>query len=86
VPKDPEKLTDAEKIARYDEWAPFAASAGTYEVRGNTLVTHNVVAKMVRGMTLTEQATIKFEGDTFVASPKPGEPNSDRQTTYTRVR
>ena len=29
-PKDPAKPTDAEKIAKYDEWAPFAASAGTY--------------------------------------------------------
>ncbi len=86
APKDPEKLTDAEKIARYEEWALYAASAGTYEVKGDTLITHNVVAKMVRGMTLTEQAEIKFEGDTFVARPKPGQPNSDRQTTYTRLR
>jgi hypothetical protein len=86
VPKDPEKLTDAEKIARSNEWAPFGASAGTYEVRDNTLITHAVVAKNVGTMTLTEQATIKFEGDTFIAHPKPGEPNSDRQTTYTRVR
>jgi hypothetical protein len=86
MPKDPEKLTDAEKIARYEEWAPYAASAGTYEIKGNRLITHNVVAKMVRGMTLTEEAAIKFEGNTFVASPLPGQPNSDRQTTYTRVR
>lgn len=84
--KDPDKLTDAEKIARYDEWAPYAASAGTCEVKGNTLITHNVVAKMVMGMTLTEEATIKFEGNTFVASPMPGQPNSGRQTTYTRLR
>ena len=86
--RDPEKLTDAEKLARYDEWAPYAASAGTYEVKGDTLITHNVVAKMVpHGMTLTEQATIKFEGDTFVApGPSRVEPNSDRQTTYTRLR
>ena len=86
APKDPAHLTDAEKIALYDEWAGYGASAGTYEVRGNTIINRNVVAKMVRGMTLTEQATIKFAGDTFVASPKPGQPNSDRQTTYTRVR
>jgi hypothetical protein len=82
-------LTDAEKIARFDEWAPFAASAGTYEVRGDTLVTHNIVAKQPVGMTATEEATIKFEGaDTFVASAKspPGAPASQRQTTYTRVR
>jgi hypothetical protein len=34
APKDPAHLTDAEKIAFYDEWAGYAASAGTYEVRG----------------------------------------------------
>lgn len=85
---DLSQLTDAEKIARYDEWAPFGASAGTYEVKGDTLITHNIVAKQVRGMSLTEEATIKFEGsDTFVATAKfePGAPEG-RQTTYTRVR
>jgi len=80
-PKDPAKPTDAEKIAKYDEWAPFAASAGTYEVKGNTLITHNVLAKQVKGVTKTEEATIKFEGDSFVA----GAPDSDTQITYTRV-
>jgi hypothetical protein len=86
--KDPANLTDTEKAARYDEWAPFSASAGTYELKGDTLVTHNVVAKQVRGMTLTEVATIKFTGDTFVATARspPGAPAGERQTTYTRVR
>jgi hypothetical protein len=85
---DPSQLTDAEKLARYDEWAPFGASAGAYEVEGDTLVTHNIVAKQARGMNLTEEATIRFEGaDTFVATAKtePGVP-AGRQTTYTRVR
>jgi hypothetical protein len=85
APKDANKLTDAEKIARYEEWAPYGASAGTYEVIGNTLVTHNILAKMVRAMTITEKAAITFHGDSFVAAPLPGEPNSDRQTTYARV-
>ena len=86
APKDPAHLTDAEKIALYNEWAGYGASAGTYEVRGNTIVNHNVVAKMVRGMTLTEEAIIlKFDGNSFVARGKPGNPNSDRETTYTRI-
>ena len=76
------KLTDAERIDRYEEWAPFGASGGTYEVKGDTLITHNIVVKQVRGMTLTEEATIKFEGNSFVAST----PNSDTQITCTRVR
>jgi hypothetical protein len=80
--KDPTKLTEAEKIARYEEWDPFRASAGTYEVKGNTIITHNIVAKLAKGMTATEEATIKFEGNTFVASA----PNGDTQITYTRVR
>ena len=74
------------KIAFYNEWAPYAASAGTYEVKGNTMVNHNVLAKMARAMTLTEEAIItNFDGNSFIAQPKPGNPNSDRQTTYTRV-
>jgi hypothetical protein len=87
-PGDATKLTDAEKLARYDEWAPFGASAGAYELMGDTLITHNLVAKQVRGMNLTEEATIRFEGrNTFVATAKsePGVPPG-RQTTYTRVR
>ena len=87
APKDPAHLTDAEKIAFYNEWAGYGASAGTYEVKGNTIINHNIVAKMVRGMTLTEEAIIlNFDGNSFVARAKPGNPNSDRQTTYTRVR
>jgi len=86
APVDPAHLTDAEKIAFYNEWVGYAASAGTYEVKGNTIINHNVMAKMVRGMTLTEEAIIlDFDGHSFVAKPKPGSPNSDRQTTYTRV-
>lgn len=86
APKDLTKLTDAEKLALYQEWANFGAQAGTYEVKGDTLVTHAHVAKMVRGVGLVEQAVVKFEGDTFIAQPKPGEPNAGRQTTYTRIR
>src|SRR5215469_1370400 len=48
-PKDPAKLTDEERLARYAEWAPFSASAGTYEVKGDTLITHNIVARQARG-------------------------------------
>jgi len=87
APKDAAHLTDAEKIAFYNEWAGYAASAGTYEVKGDTIINHNILAKMVRGMTITEEAMIeKFDGNSFVARPKSGNPNSDRQTTYTRVR
>jgi hypothetical protein len=33
--QDPNRLTDAEKLARYEVWNPFTANAGTYTVKGN---------------------------------------------------
>lgn len=81
APKDPAHPSDAEKIAKYDEWAPFIASGGTYEVRGNTLITHNVVAKQVKGMTQKEEVVITFDGDSFIT----GGPDSQTRLTYTRV-
>lgn len=86
APKDLTKLTDEEKLGLYQEWANFGASGGTYEIKGDTLVTRNDIAKMVRGVGLIEQAIVTFEGETFTAQPKPGEPNAGRLTTYTRIR
>ena len=42
---DPRNLTDAEKVALYEQWRPFTASAGTYELRGSTLAWNVIVAK-----------------------------------------
>ena len=49
--KDPQNLTDAEKIARYEEWRQFAANGGTYEIKGSTLIRRVTVAKSARIMT-----------------------------------
>ena len=35
--KTPGKPTDAEKIARFEQWDLFTANAGTYEIKGTTL-------------------------------------------------
>jgi hypothetical protein len=86
APKDPANLTEAEKAALYQEWASFGAMAGTYEIKGDTLVTRNEVAKMVQGVGRVEQAIVALQGNTFTAQAKPGEPNAGRVTTYTRVR
>ena len=50
APADPQGLTDAEKIARYDQWRPFTANSGTYEISGSLLITHPIVAKNVEVM------------------------------------
>ena len=60
-PKEQEKPTVEELQAR---WGPFVANAGTYEVSGDTITTHPVVAKnpALQGK-LAGRATFKLEGD-----------------------
>ena len=85
----PGKLTEAEKIAAFEEWNPFTANSGTYEVKGNTLTRRRLVAKnefaMGAAPPLIEQYTL--EGDTLRITSEP--PNAQgTQTRYklTRVR
>jgi hypothetical protein len=73
--KDPQKMTDAEKIARFEQWRPFAANAGTYEVKGTTLMMHAMVAKNVAVMTSQTplEMTFKLEGgNTLWLTPAAG--------------
>ena len=50
TPADPQHLTDAEKISRYEQWRPFTANSGTYEIAGSILTRHPIVAKNVEVM------------------------------------
>jgi hypothetical protein len=59
--KDPQNLTDAEKIARYEQWRGFAANSGTYEIKGSTLSTRPIVAKSVNLMTRQTPITWEFK-------------------------
>ena len=63
-PKDPRNLTDTEKIARYEQWRSFSANAGTYEIKGSTLLMRAIVAKNVEAMTRTTPQVweLKMEG------------------------
>lgn len=58
--KDPQNVTDAEKIARYEQWKPFAANAGTYEIKGATIIFHIIVAKSVNIMTRGKPQTLEL--------------------------
>jgi hypothetical protein len=82
--KDPRNPTDAEKIARYEEWRPFIANAGTYEVKGSTLTMHAMVAKSVEVMTTTPTTTweVKLEGPSTLWLIPP----ADRATTSPRIK
>jgi hypothetical protein len=74
-PKDPHNLTDAEKIARYEQWRPFNANSGTYEIKGTRLIIHPIVSKSFNLMTGTGHAQeFKLEGlDTLWLIPIPEE-------------
>jgi lipocalin-like protein len=85
--RDPAKLTDAEKIARYEVWDKFSANSGTYKVSGSTLTTHPLVAKnpAVMGPEITREFKIEGNTLTLVRKSPAGQPASVTTTRLTRV-
>ena len=87
--KDPAKLTDAEKLARYEMWNPFTANSGTYEVKGNTLTTKVMIAKNAGFMAAPTPLVREFKIDgktlTLVQKSAAGQPVSQTTTKLTRV-
>jgi hypothetical protein len=83
-PKDLQKPTDAEKIALYEQWRPFTASAGTYEISGSTLILHSMVAKNVAVMSRSAPSNweVKLEDPTTVWLM----PSTDRAATEPRMK
>jgi hypothetical protein len=87
--KNPDKPTDAEKLAMYDMWQPIAANSGTYEIKGTTLTRRASVAKNVGVMTTAPPnvGEFKIQGNTLVLTNKSaaGQPVSETRLTLTRV-
>jgi hypothetical protein len=87
--KDPANPTDAEKVAKYQEWGPVIAQGGTYEVKGGTLIRLPTVAKNVSAIGPGGQAEAEFKltGDTLVLISKSpaGQPAREQRVTLTRV-
>jgi hypothetical protein len=83
-PADPQMPTDAEKIALYEQWRPFTASAGTYEISGSTLSLDSMVAKNVAVMSRSAPSNweIKLEGPTTLWLI----PSPDRIATEPRMK
>ena len=86
APADPAKLTDAEKLARYEVWDAFSANAGTYSVSGNTVTLSAMVAKnpavMARPGTPRE---FKIEGNTMTLTQKSADGKRETRTVLTRA-
>ena len=86
--KDPSKLTDAEKIARYEAWDAFIANSGTYQVSGSTLTTRPLVAKnpaVMAGPAATRAFKIDGNTLTLIQKSAAGQPVSETTTRLTRV-
>lgn len=84
--KDPRNLTDAEKIARYEQWRPFAANAGTYEIKGSTVTMRPIVAKNPNLMTREHRLEFKLEGrNTLWLIPLPDETATEPTIKLVRV-
>lgn len=86
-PKDRQNLTDAEKIALYDQWRAFAANSGTYEIKGSTITRRPSVAKNVGVMSRQEPlvAEFKMEGPNTLWLSPPAERPNDPRVKWTRV-
>lgn len=84
-PRAPAKLTDAEKMTRYEAWAQFTANAGTYEVSGSTLTTRPIVAKNPSVMGQPSTQEFKIAGKTLTLIQKSADGQRVTTTTPTRV-
>ena len=87
--KDPAKLTDAEKLTRYEQWSRFAANAGTYDVKGTTLTLRPLVAKneTVMAKNFSIESEFKLDGNTLWLTTKsmPGQPAGEMRRKLRRV-
>jgi hypothetical protein len=77
------------KVARFEQWNPFAANAGTYQISGTTLTRRPTVAKNETVMTTDppQVAEFKIEGNklTLVTRSAAGQPAGEMRMTLMRV-
>ena len=67
----PGKPTDAESRTAAEHWGPFTANAGTYTVKGSTLTTRPIVAKVQNVMDGPEQVRdFKIDGTTLTLTQR----------------
>jgi len=81
------KLTDAQMIERYRDWAPITAQSGTYEISGTTLSLRPIAAK--GSAVVTSKAGLsyqfKLDGNTLVLTSLTG-PTGNKTANPTTIR
>lgn len=89
APKEHGKLTDAEKIARFEQWRSFVGVSGTYEVKGSILVMQPIVAmaKWEMDRKTPQENKFKFEDPNtiWVLPTDPSAMSGGLQMKFTRV-
>ena len=86
--KDPAKPSEAELRERYAHWNPVTAQAGTYEVKGNMLITRPVVAKnqgVAEGPPLAREFMLDGNTLTLIQRSAAGQPQAVTTTKLTRL-
>jgi hypothetical protein len=95
-PKDPAKLTESEKLARYEHWRQFAAAGGTYEVKGMKFFQQPLVALTQTDDIIARNAgrptpdaplaqDITFEGSKLVIVQTTADGKNVNRRTYERL-
>jgi hypothetical protein len=89
-PKVEGKLTDAEKLARYEDWAAVTVNSGTYEIKGNMLIRRPLLNKEspAPGAKTYPEAVreLKFEGNnTMLQIVRAADGKNTTTRTYTRL-
>jgi hypothetical protein len=89
-PKVAGKLTDAEKLALYEDWLAPTVNSGTYEIKGTTLTRRPLVAKgspTPPAKTYADAVReLKFEGNnTMIQIAKSADGKSETRRTYMRL-
>ena len=81
------KLTDAQMVERYRDWAPVTAQSGTYEISGTTLSLRPIAAKGSAVMTSKAGLSYQFklDGNTLVLTSITG-PTGNKTANPTTIR
>ena len=82
------KLTDAEKVARFEAWDVLTANSGTYQLKGSTLTTRPLVAKnpsVMSGPAQTREFKIEGNTLTLVQKSAAGQPAFQSTMRLTRI-
>ena len=86
--KDPQNMTDAEKLALYTQWKPFTANSGTYQINGSTITRKSIVAKNANAMTRGAPNIQEFkleDPNTLWLLPTAGAPANEPRIKLTRL-